>query len=503
MREMKKRKKNSDKKDALCRNRRDKEIGLWDCCRPDHVETEESILSKRFLLSWLAIITFVCTGCFGGHIGLSIDESGEVHSKVTMVGVEFMRDELERQKQEYLKGHPNAIVTPAQDGNMSGYSIQLDYKDMDSFAADGVKFYVTRPGICKGIQKTGRWFFDAYGLDLYIEGNKELSQDKEAVAMAQALLSQVRFDFTLNLPYEADSHNAESVSNKNKTLSWNLAPTLTRGESRKIHATFKIWNKLNIGLTIGLAVLLLAGAIIFAIQAAAAEGDEKRTKAGFSLGIGCALLVTGLGSAYLLFAPVRFTDSDIISVTWQEESKQDTTQQNTTASPQAGTPALKPAQVPEQQSRRNTPKPPAQQNRQNAVPAPRQSKHDITSDLTLANVAIGDSFSKVQQVLGTPYKEETKSGGIKHYFYPSVEIHCQNGTVITLISNSREAATSRGVHEGSSLQDVLSAYGKDYMKSRYDNLDLYEYNFKARNGLSKVLRFAVDSRNRVDYISIR
>ncbi len=285
-------------------------------------------MCKHFLMTVLAAILFFCTGCFGGHIGLSIDESGAVHSEVTMVGVEFMRDELERQKQDYQKRHPNATVKPAQDGNMRGFTVLMDYENMDSFAADGVKFYVTRPGVCKGIQKSKRWFFDAYGLDLFIEGNNELAGDKEAAAMAQALLSQVRFDFTLNLPHEAESHNADMVSNGSKTLSWNLAPSLTRGESRKINAVFKIWNKLNVGLTVIAAVLLLAGTVIFGIRAIAAEEDEKRTKIGFAIGIGSILIVIGAISAYLLFAPVKFTDSDIISVTWQEETKPGAAQGN-------------------------------------------------------------------------------------------------------------------------------------------------------------------------------
>ena len=306
-------------------------------------------MRKRFLAVVLGIIALVCSGCFGGHVELSIDESGAVHSKNTMVGVEFMREELEKQKQELLKDHPNAIVTPAHDGNMSGFSIQMDYEDMDSFAADGMKFYATRPGFGKGIQKKSRWFFDAYALDLYEEGNADLSKDKEAAAMAQALLSQIRFDFTLNLPYEADSHNAETVSNNGRTLSWNIASTITRGESRKIQATFKLWNKLHIALTVGIAVLLLVVAVIFAIQAASAEGGEKQTKMGFAVGLGVVLLVLALGSAYLLLAPVKFTDGDIISGTWQPEEKPKTTQ----SASQTIAPALKPTQQSTQQNRQN------------------------------------------------------------------------------------------------------------------------------------------------------
>lgn len=322
-------------------------------------------MCRRLLLAMLVIITFICSGCFGGHVDLSIDESGAVHSKNTLVGVEFMREELEKQKRELLKDHPNAIVTPVQEGNMSGFSIQMDYDDMDSFAADGVKFYATRPGLCKGIQKNGRWFFDAYALDLFVEGNGELGQDKEAAAMAGALLSQVRFDFTLNLPYAADSHNAETVSNGSKTLSWNIAPSLTRGESRKINATFKIWKKLNIGLTVGIAVLLLAAAAFFTAQASSAQGADRNAKTGLAITAGGALLALGLFSGYLLLAPVKFTDSDIISGTFQSETKQNIAPSGTQPNPAILTP-IKPSAP---QPRQTAPNPTTQQSRPNTAPA--------------------------------------------------------------------------------------------------------------------------------------
>lgn len=51
-------------------------------------------MCRRFLLVLLAIITFACSGCLGGGNELSIDESGEVHSRFTLVGMDFMREEM-------------------------------------------------------------------------------------------------------------------------------------------------------------------------------------------------------------------------------------------------------------------------------------------------------------------------------------------------------------------------------------------------------------------------
>ena len=318
-------------------------------------------MCKRFLLALLAIVTLACTGCFGGSTELSIDESGKVRSKFTIVGMDFMREEIERQKQALLKGHPNAAVTPAQDGNMSGFTVATDYENMDKFAGDGWEFYASRPGISKGIQKKSRWFFDAYSFDIFVEGNENVKPDKEVAAVAEAFLSQIRFDFTLNLPYEADSQNADTVFNGNKTLSWNISSALTKGESKRINATFRLWNKLRTGLTIGVAVMLLAVAIFFAVQASTSEGADKRTKMGFALGAGAVFLFLALVSAYILLSPVSFTDSDIISGTVQSETKPNPTQKP----PQAPAPAQRPSQPSAQPNRQNTQQPPSQQNRPN------------------------------------------------------------------------------------------------------------------------------------------
>ena len=450
---------------------------------------------KRVLCVLLGILSLVCAGCFGGGVGLTIDESGEVHSRYALLGIDLLREDIEKQKKEIVQNHPNAVVNPIQDGNMSGYSIDLDYKDMDSFAADGIKFFAARRNLCKGIQKKSRWFFDAYSFDLISEGYDRSKQDREDAAMARALLSQVQFDFVLHLPYEADSHNAEHVENNNKTLSWNLASSMISGEDKRIKTTFKLWNKLHIGLTVGAVLLLMIAAVVCAAQASSAEMDEGETKKNIAIAAGGTLCVLALFSAYMLFAPVKFEDSDIISYTLEAAEKPSAAQ----GSSRPQTSAPKPSQPSAQQRHQSAPQSSAQQNRQ----SPQPPRRTAVPDLMLANVALGDSFDTVQQVLGTPYKQENKGNGKIYYYYPSVEVHCRNGTVTTLISETPAASTTRGLHEGSSLQDVLSAHGNDYMKSNYDGLDLYEYNFTTPSGRSAILRFAVNANGRVDYISIR
>ncbi len=126
----------------------------------------------------------------------------------------------------------------------------------------------------------------------------------------------------------------------------------------------------------------------------------------------------------------------------------------------------------------------------------------LENELMLGNIAIGDTFESVKKKLGKPTKQKNENGR-KCYFYPSMEIYCENNRIAALVSNSSQVATPSGIREGSSLQDVLNAYGAGYAKSRYENLDLYEYETTSE-GHSVMMRFAVNrTTNRVDYISIR
>ncbi|MBQ7497605.1 MAG: hypothetical protein IJU00_07220 [Selenomonas sp.] len=78
------------------------------------------------------------------------------------------------------------------------------------------------------------------------------------------------------------------------------------------------------------------------------------------------------------------------------------------------------------------------------------------------------------------------------------------GAVVGMAADDASVSTPKGIHAGSSLQEVLNQYGSDYMLSTYDNLDLYEYKFTDENKRPYLLRFAIrqDTGN-VKYISIR
>lgn len=126
------------------------------------------------------------------------------------------------------------------------------------------------------------------------------------------------------------------------------------------------------------------------------------------------------------------------------------------------------------------------------------------NDLSLGDFSIGDSKAKVDKILGKAQKVRQGNEGRTHYTYNDMEVVISQGKISALVSNSPLATTPRGIHEGSSLQDVFDAYGRDCLVSQYDGDTLYEYEIVSNDAHSCYLRFAVkDSDQKVDYISMR
>ena len=131
----------------------------------------------------------------------------------------------------------------------------------------------------------------------------------------------------------------------------------------------------------------------------------------------------------------------------------------------------------------------------------------MQTDLSLGGLDLGNSMLQMHQVLGqeNTTKNSTDTPGLVFYNYADVQVGIQNSEVTSLVSNGPSVQTKRGLHEGSTLQEVQAAYGTDYYSSQpYQNLMLYEYKFQTLNGENGLLRFAMNqSDNRVNYISVR
>ncbi len=125
-------------------------------------------------------------------------------------------------------------------------------------------------------------------------------------------------------------------------------------------------------------------------------------------------------------------------------------------------------------------------------------------DLSLGTLTMDDRAEKVKEELGNPDSVTTDSDGGKRLKYDDAEVVVFNGKISALVSASPALYTARGIHEGSSAQEVFDRYGTDYQKSSYDKQTLYEYSITSADGHPSLLRFAVNnSDGKVAYISER
>ena len=136
------------------------------------------------------------------------------------------------------------------------------------------------------------------------------------------------------------------------------------------------------------------------------------------------------------------------------------------------------------------------------------SKNDKTStnksNLSLGGLKLGDSVEQMHKVLGVENRtSSSKTPGHKHYEYKDIVVTIKDDTFIDgLVSYTDKVQTEKEIRQGSTLEEVLSNYGRKCVLSEHDGATLYEYISETNNGKGTVLRFAIKN-NIVDYISLR
>ena len=147
---------------------------------------------------------------------------------------------------------------------------------------------------------------------------------------------------------------------------------------------------------------------------------------------------------------------------------------------------------------------PAENPAEKIVPVARQIGALNALDLSLDALTIGDTEDKVYKFLGQPNTTRQSEKGRTHLKYANVAVVLYQGKISALVSQTSAYSTPRGIHEGSTLDDVLKEYGTNYNLSEYDNDSLYEYPINSGDGTPCLLRFAVrNSDGKVNYISMR
>lgn len=132
----------------------------------------------------------------------------------------------------------------------------------------------------------------------------------------------------------------------------------------------------------------------------------------------------------------------------------------------------------------------------------RNAKKALISKFSLGNIELGDSLDYVEHNYG-PTKKVTKTDSRIIYNYDDIKVYTLNGIVTGIVSDGSRLTTPDGIHEGSDFSKVKEAYGKEDYISDYEGLTLHEYCVTDNVGKKIIMRFAVNKKNKVDYISIR
>lgn len=146
---------------------------------------------------------------------------------------------------------------------------------------------------------------------------------------------------------------------------------------------------------------------------------------------------------------------------------------------------------------------------QKAVPAKEnavssQPVKTADSELSLNGVYLGQSWDEAKDNLGRELSTSDSKDGAVHHKFTDMDVVVKDYKVIMLTSSSPAAQSKRGIHQGSSFDDVVNAYGDDYQASEYGAQIHYEYTFKTDDGKPGILRFAVSKNSQtVEYISVR
>ena len=128
---------------------------------------------------------------------------------------------------------------------------------------------------------------------------------------------------------------------------------------------------------------------------------------------------------------------------------------------------------------------------------------EAKTDLSLNGMDLGISVSEAMNFLGKPNKIENVDGYDRYIYSNNFYMAVINGKVDAFVTRDPSYKTLRGLHVGSTYDEVVREYGTNSKNMEHEGLTLYEYPFTSLDGQYGLLRFAVNNANRVDYISIR
>ncbi len=207
----------------------------------------------RQTIGWLLALVFMWMGTAGFirvNSQLNVSEDGTVKIETKMLVLKKFKKNLDVMRANLQKQDSNIVFEPVSEGEYSGYVIRTGTAAYFS-AIDG--FIASYNG--KGYsQKSEGLFSETYTISVVFPSSEKLKQGTRKDPLMRR--HPPRYKLTVNLPCAAEMHNADQSSNGDKTLFWDLSPTIV-GEMREVKVVFTLWNKRRIVIAVGSAVVML------------------------------------------------------------------------------------------------------------------------------------------------------------------------------------------------------------------------------------------------------
>lgn len=231
--------------------------------------------TKVILLS-LFIVTLL-SGCLDAsmHVKVNWDGSGEYEVKV--LAGEMILEQLEDMKQELQQ--KNYEVKTIEENNKTGWvaikkvdnvlkdppmeefqkttnsAIQWIESQMASASGNTNVQHQALKGLTDDYKIENSLFFTTVTINTEADLTDLMDQEEDKLdqQLSKWIMDQMNLKFMLTLPIKADKHNATTVSEDGKTLTWKLKP----GEKNPIHLVLSIPNIITWGIIIGLSFIIL------------------------------------------------------------------------------------------------------------------------------------------------------------------------------------------------------------------------------------------------------
>ena len=121
-----------------------------------------SNVKRMFLVLLLVAFSVAAAGCIKADESVTIKEDGSSTMVTRMVGNMFAAEALKGSKDEFVKENPDAVVKEIQDGDMTGYEVEVAYPDIETLAAKGGDMFTAVEGRNAGAVVAKSWLRHLY-----------------------------------------------------------------------------------------------------------------------------------------------------------------------------------------------------------------------------------------------------------------------------------------------------------------------------------------------------